>query len=84
MNDLKIEGNKIVRPDNTIVFTCEKEIKEIIEEGKKIYVLVFQEDRKEKISGIPNNVLCIDLSGQIIWCIEGSESLGERIAPYLS
>ena len=64
MSDLRIDDKDLVREKKGVIFSCENKIKEILEDGEHIYLLFFSRDKK------PNNVLCIDQSGNIVWEID--------------
>ena len=64
MSDLGIKGKDLVHKKKGVIFSCKNEINKILEDDDHIYLLFFSRDKK------PNNVLCIDQSGNIVWEID--------------
>jgi hypothetical protein len=64
MSNLRIEGKDLVRPDKGVVFSCKGKIEKMLVSGDFIYLLFDSGYDK------PNNVLCIDQSGNIVWEID--------------
>ena len=64
MSDLRIEGKDLVRPEKGVVFSCKGKIEKMLVSGDFIYLLFDSGFEK------PNNILCIDQSGNIIWEID--------------
>ena len=73
MNELTIKGKDLVRAGWGIVFSGKDEIKKILERDGFVYLLFDSEDET------PNNALCIDQSGNIVWQIDASALLGKTI-----
>lgn len=73
MNEFAIEGKNLVRLGKGIVFSGKDEIKKILERDGFVYLLFDSEDE------IPNNALCVDLSGNIVWQMDASALLGKTI-----
>jgi hypothetical protein len=73
MSDLRIDDKDLVREKKGIIFSCKNKIKKTLEDGEHIYLLFFLRDKK------PNNALCIDQSGNIVWQIDESALLGKTI-----
>jgi hypothetical protein len=71
MSDLRIEGKDLVDPVKGVVFSCENKIKKMLEEDGFIYLLLFSMEEKS------NNVLCVDLSGNVVWKIDAVDWVGK-------
>ena len=71
MSDLRIEGKDLIHPDKGVVFSAKTKIKEMLEDKGYIYLLVISEDKK------PNNVLCVDQSGNVVWQIDALDWVGK-------
>ena len=70
MSDFKINGKELVLAGKGTIFSGGDNIDKILEADGCVYLLFISDIQK------PNNVCCIDLSGNIIWKMDASSLLG--------